>query len=98
MPPTFQDLDEQKLIVMEEYEKGWAARAASDPEDEIIKSGVNPDNIRKWKVLQSLQAGRQVPDHSVGTGVLLVRIVPVSLIWIWIHTVPYLQSYIPIVI
>ena len=21
-----------------------------DPDDEIIKSGVNPDNIRKWKV------------------------------------------------
>ena len=26
-----------------------------EPDDEIIKSGVNPDNIRKWKVLQSVQ-------------------------------------------
>ena len=23
-----------------------------EPNDEIIKSGVNPDNIRKWKVIE----------------------------------------------
>ena len=40
---------------MAEYREGWAARAEKEPEDEIIKSGVKPDNIRKWKVLQSLQ-------------------------------------------
>ena len=40
---------------MEEYNTGWAARAEQEPDDEIIKSGVNPDNIRKWKVLQSIQ-------------------------------------------
>ena len=28
---------------------------SQEPDDEIIKSGVKPDNIRKWKVLQSLQ-------------------------------------------
>jgi len=32
-------IDEQKRIIMEEYEKGWAARAAMDPDNEIIKSG-----------------------------------------------------------
>ena len=30
-------------------------RAAADPNDEIIKSGVNPDDIRRWNVLQQLQ-------------------------------------------
>ena len=40
---------------MREFHQGWAARAAQEPEDEIIKSGVNPDNIRKWMVLQSVQ-------------------------------------------
>merc|ERR1712089_13873 len=40
---------------MAEYRQGWASRAAEEPNDEIIKSGVNPDNIRKWKVLQSVQ-------------------------------------------
>lgn len=48
-------IQEQEQVIMEEYEKGWAARAEQDPEDEIIKSGVSPDNIRKWKVLQSVQ-------------------------------------------
>ena len=40
---------------MTEFNTGWAARAASDPSDEIIKSGVDPDDIRKWTVLQNLQ-------------------------------------------
>ena len=40
---------------MREYRQGWATRAAQEPDDEIIKSGVNPDNIRKWNVLQALQ-------------------------------------------
>ena len=26
-----------------------------EPDDEIIASGVSPDTIRKWKVLQSVQ-------------------------------------------
>ena len=63
-------MDEQGQILMAEYRQGWAARAEQEPDDEIIKSGVNPDNIRlvssqklkfelchdrKWKVLQSVQ-------------------------------------------
>ena len=36
---------------MDEYNKGWAVRAEQEPDDEIIRSGVSPDNIRKWKVL-----------------------------------------------
>ena len=62
---------EQADVIMAEYREGWAARAEKvniccvllkrdqetfqEPDDEIIKSGVKPDNIRKWKVLQSLQ-------------------------------------------
>ena len=49
------DIEEQHDVVMTEFNTGWAARAASDPNDEIIKSGVNPDDIRKWNVLQNLQ-------------------------------------------
>jgi len=55
VPPTRLELPEQERVIMEEYELGWAARAEREPDDEIIKSGVNPDNIRKWKVLQSVQ-------------------------------------------
>ena len=28
--------------MMAEYNQGWAARAAANPDDEIIKSGVKP--------------------------------------------------------
>ena len=54
---TFSSLNqvEQADVIMAEYREGWAARAEKEPDDEIIKSGVKPDNIRKWKVLQSLQ-------------------------------------------
>ena len=48
-------MKEQEANIMREFRQGWAARAAQEPEDEIIKSGVNPDNIRKWMVLQSVQ-------------------------------------------
>jgi hypothetical protein len=30
---------DQKALMMEEYKSGWAARAANEPEDEIIRSG-----------------------------------------------------------
>ncbi len=33
----------QKVLMMEEYKSGWAARAANEPDDEIIRSG-NPVN------------------------------------------------------
>jgi len=45
-------MDEQGQILMAEYMQGWAARAEQEPDDEIIKSGVNPDNIRLAKCLQ----------------------------------------------
>ena len=48
-------MKDQEANIMREFHQGWAARAAQEPEDEIIKSGVNPDNIRKWMVLQSVQ-------------------------------------------
>jgi hypothetical protein len=30
---------DQKVLMMAEYKSGWAARAANEPNDEIIKSG-----------------------------------------------------------
>ena len=39
---------------MLEFHQSWANRAAQEPEDEIINSGVSPDDIRKWTVLQGL--------------------------------------------
>jgi len=55
VPPSKLGIADQKDIIMSEYETGWAARAAQEPDDEIIKSGVNPENIRRWNVLQNLQ-------------------------------------------
>ena len=36
------NIDEQSDIIMQEYTTGWAARAAQNPNDEILKSGVKP--------------------------------------------------------
>jgi len=55
LPSQILTTEGQEENIMAEYQQGWATRAAEEPEDEIIKSGVNPDNIRKWKVLQSVQ-------------------------------------------
>ena len=58
------EIDEQHDIVMQEFNTGWATRAASDPNDEIINSGVNPDDIRKWTVLQNLQDRQHLRKNS----------------------------------
>jgi len=55
VPSQMLKVADQEDNIMAEYRQGWATRAAEEPDDEIIKSGVNPDNIRKWKVLQSVQ-------------------------------------------
>eukprot|EP00092_Neocalanus_flemingeri_P007799 GFUD01008420.1.p1 GENE.GFUD01008420.1~~GFUD01008420.1.p1 ORF type:complete len:638 (+),score=163.08 GFUD01008420.1:104-2017(+) len=55
LPSQILEAEGQEDNIMAEYRQGWATRAAEEPDDEIIKSGVNPDNIRKWKVLQSVQ-------------------------------------------
>jgi len=55
IPAKLLSMPEQEEIIMGEYRMGWATRAQNEPDDEIIKSGVNPDNVRKWKVLQSVQ-------------------------------------------
>jgi len=55
LPSQILSAEGQEDNIMAEYKQGWATRAAEEPDDEIIKSGVNPDNIRKWKVLQSVQ-------------------------------------------
>ena len=36
------NISEQEAFMMAEYNQGWAARAAANPDDEIIKSGVKP--------------------------------------------------------
>jgi len=55
VPPAMVSICDQKALMMDEYSTGWAARAANEPNDEIIRSGVNPDNIRQWNVLQGIQ-------------------------------------------
>ena len=45
---------EQGQVIMAEYEMGWAARAEQEPEDEIMASGVNPDNIR-YRIIITVQ-------------------------------------------
>jgi len=53
------DVEDQEANIMREFNQGWALRAAQEPEDEIINSGVNPDDIRKWNVLQGLHDRNQ---------------------------------------
>ncbi|XP_023345940.1 NAD-dependent malic enzyme 62 kDa isoform, mitochondrial [Eurytemora carolleeae] len=65
VPPARLLIDEQKGIIMEEYWEGLAARAAQDPSDEIMKSGVKPDDIRKWQVLQYLQDRNETLFYSI---------------------------------
>ena len=52
-------MEDQEANIMREFDQGWAARAAQEPEDEIINSGVNPDDIRKWTVLQGVHDRNQ---------------------------------------
>lgn len=54
VPPALLDLDQQSEIIMKEYEHGIMHMAESDPSDEIMKSGVTPTMIRKWKLLDSI--------------------------------------------
>ena len=35
-------IDAQEEVMMDEYRSGWAQRAAQNPNDEILKSGVKP--------------------------------------------------------
>ena len=78
VPPSTLDQAEQGEVIMAEYREGWAARAEKEPDDEIIKSGVKPDNIRKWKVLQSLQDRNETlfyrwDDTSVATVTVVLQ-------------------------
>ena len=47
---------------MKEYNTGWAARAAQDPNDEILKSGVNPVSLHS--VLQSVTQSQTVFEYK----------------------------------
>ncbi len=35
-------IEEQSDVIMSEYNTGWAARAAQEPDDQILKSGIEP--------------------------------------------------------
>ena len=54
VPPALLDLNQQSDMIMKEYEHGIMHMAESDPSDEIMKSGVTPTMIRKWKLLDSI--------------------------------------------
>ena len=55
LPPAVLSLEHQAELYMEEYKLGLLEIAAAHPDDETLKSGVTPNMIRKWKVLQNLQ-------------------------------------------
>lgn len=55
LPSTLLTVEEQSRIILEEYDKGLNVLLAQEPDEKIIKSGVSAEDIRKWKVLQSLQ-------------------------------------------
>jgi len=59
LPSQVLDVEDQEANIMREFNQGWAVRAAQEPEDEIINSGVNPDDIRKWTVLQGVHDRNQ---------------------------------------
>jgi len=65
MPPSVLNIEKQEQVIMDEYNKGWAVRAEQEPDDEIIRSGVSPDNIRKWKVLQSVHDRNEILFYRI---------------------------------
>ncbi len=48
------DINDQQNLFLEECDKGWLNIALNNPDDEIIKSGVTPNDIRKSRVLSEL--------------------------------------------
>jgi len=55
VPAAVLSIEEQSDVIMEEYNTGWAVRAAQELDEQILSSGIDPDDIRKWNVLQGLQ-------------------------------------------
>ena len=44
--------------MMDEYKSGWAARAANEPNDEIIKSGKLPRFVSNFDCVSSVNRAR----------------------------------------
>ena len=44
--------------MMDEYKSGWAARAANEPNDEIIKSGKLPRFVSNFNFVSSVNRAR----------------------------------------
>lgn len=54
VPPAILTMNQQVNLIMEEFEHGIATMAEMNKNDEVIKSGVTPQMIRKWKLLDSI--------------------------------------------
>ena len=60
--------------MMAEYNQGWAARAAANPDDEIIKSGVKPVSfLRAWWKLISRNFSTVWKFHDFSTIIQILR-------------------------
>ena len=55
VPPVVLTMEQQAELVFEEYEHGLMELASKNPDPEAIKSGITPQMIRKWRVLNGLQ-------------------------------------------
>ena len=55
------NIDEQSDIIMQEYTTGWAARAAQNPNDEILKSGVKPVRMTYYNYIMYIQSSLLIP-------------------------------------
>ena len=60
------EIDAQEENILAEYESGWAARAARDPDDEILKSGVKPVR-RRAQSFTSLMADLLQDINSISS-------------------------------
>ena len=56
VPPAMLNLEQQSEMIMKEYDQGIMNLAENDPTEEIMKSGVTPTMIRKWKLLDSIHS------------------------------------------
>jgi malate dehydrogenase (decarboxylating) len=54
VPPAVLTMDQQMNLIMNEFQHGIMHLAAKNEDDEVMKSGVTPQMIRKWKLLDSI--------------------------------------------
>lgn len=59
LPHKYVSLEEQVTKTLDEFREGMWDQAARDPGDEMIKAGLTPDNIRKWRFLSDIQENNE---------------------------------------